>query len=86
MLILLTILKLPLLLLITLPYRGVRWLLWFIAEFCRRMYRAIVAAPGMVFIHGPIAAYRRLVRLRNWLLRIIETAQSESAKWRFSPL
>ena len=81
MLILLTVLKLPLLL-ITLPYRGVRWLLRFIAELCRRLYRAIVATPGLVFIHGPVAAYRRIVRFRNWLLNIIETAQAESAKWK----
>jgi hypothetical protein len=35
-----------------------------------------------VFIHGPVGLYRRAVRFRNWLLNIIETAQSESAKWR----
>jgi hypothetical protein len=81
MLILLTVLKLPLLL-ITLPYRGVRWLLRFIAELCRRLFRAIVATPGLVFIHGPVGLYRRAVRLRNWLLSIVETAQAESAKWR----
>jgi hypothetical protein len=81
-------LRLPLLLL-KLPFRGGRWLAARVAEFFRRMCRglratrhAIWVTPGMVFIHGPVGAYRRIVRLRNWLLRIIETAQSESAKWK----
>jgi hypothetical protein len=85
MLLLLTVLKLP----IVLPYRGVRLLLHMIVAFVRSVFRAvravfraIVATPGMVFIHGPVGAYRRVIRFRDWLLRIIETAQSESAKWK----
>jgi hypothetical protein len=78
MLILLTILKLP----VVLPYRGVRWLVRFIVEFLRRIARAVIATPGLVFVRTPVGAYRRLVRLRNWLLRIIETAQAESTKWK----
>ena len=78
MLILLTILKMP----VVLPYRGVRWLLRFIVEFFRRVFRAIVATPGMVFIHGPVGLYRRIVRLRNWALAKVEYLQSESAKWK----
>jgi hypothetical protein len=78
MLILLTILKLP----FVLPYRGGRWLVRFIAEFCRRIFRAVVATPGMVFIHGPVGLYRRIVRFRNWLLAKIEYLQSESQKWK----
>ena len=78
MLLMLTLLKMP----IVLPYRGIRWLVRFIIEFFRRLFRAIIATPGMIFIHGPVGLYRRIVRLRNWILRIIETAQSESAKWK----
>jgi hypothetical protein len=78
MLLLLTILKLP----VVLPYRGMRWLLRFIAEFCRRIFRAIVATPGMVFVHGPVGLYRRIVRVRDWMLAKVEYLQSESAKFR----
>jgi hypothetical protein len=78
MLLLLTILKLP----VVLPYRGGRWLVRFIAEFCRRVYRAIIATPGMVFIHGPVGLYRRIVRVRDWILAKVEYLQSESAKFR----
>jgi len=76
MLILLTLLKMP----VVLPYRGMRWLLRFIAEFCRRVYRVIVATPGLIFVHGPVGIYRRIVRLRNWALAKVEYLQSESAK------
>ena len=78
MLILLTLLKMP----VVLPYRGMRWLLRFIAEFCRRVYRVIVATPGLIFVHGPVGIYRRIVRLRNWALAKVEYLQSESAKWK----
>ena len=88
MLIVLTILRLPFLLL-KLPYRGGRWLVGRIVEFGQRafrmiraMLRVIWATPGFFFITVPMAAYRRLVRLRNRVLRIIETAESESAKWK----
>ena len=74
----LMLLKLP----FVLPFRGVRLLVRFIVEFCRRLFRAIVATPGMVFIHGPVGLYRRIVRLRNWALGKIEYLQSESAKWK----
>ena len=78
MLLMLTILKLP----IVLPYRGIRWLVRFIVEFCRRVFRAIVATPGLIFVHGPVGIYRRIVRLRNWALAKVEYLQSESAKWK----
>jgi hypothetical protein len=57
-------------------------LLHIVVEFVKAVFRAIVATPGMVFVHGPVGVYRRIVRFRDWLLRIIETAQSESAKWK----
>jgi hypothetical protein len=88
MLIALTILRLPFLLL-KLPYRGGSWLVGRIVEFFWRMgrmiraiLRVIWATPGMVFIHGPVGVYRRIVRFRNWLLAKVEYIQSESQKWR----
>jgi len=78
MLIALTLLKLP----VVLPYRGGRWLVRLIVEFLRRIARAVIATPGLVFVRAPVGAYRRFMRLRDRVLRIIETAQSESAKWR----
>jgi hypothetical protein len=85
MLLLLTVLKLP----IVLPYRGVRLLLHMIVAFVRSVFRAvravfraIVATPGFVFIKTPVAAYRRIVRFRDWLLAKVEYLQAESAKWK----
>lgn len=74
MLLMLTVLKLP--------YRGARWLKRLVFRFIQRVFRAIVATPGMVFIHGPVGLYRSIVRLRNWALAKIEYLQSESAKWK----
>ena len=78
MLLMLTVLKLP----VVLPYRAGRWLIGRIVAFVRRVARVIWATPGFVFIRVPVAAYRRLARLRNRVLGIIETAQTESAKWK----
>ena len=78
MLLMLTALKM----LFTLPYRGVRLLVHFIAEFFRRMFRVIVATPGMILIHGPVGVYHGISRFRNWLLAKVEYLQSESAKWK----
>lgn len=81
MLIMLTMLKLMLTILI-LPYRAARWLVGFIVEFFRRMGRVVWAMPGFFVIRVPVATYRRIVRVRDWLLVKVEYLQSESAKFR----
>ena len=74
MLILLTILKLP--------YRGVRWLLLHAWYVIRAIFLGMAATPGIVFVRGPVGAYRKVARFRNWLLAKVEYLQSESAKWK----
>ena len=74
MLILLTILRLP--------YRGVRWLVLHAWYVIRATFLGMAATPGIVFVRGPVGAYRKLTRFRNWLLAKVEYLQSESAKWK----
>jgi hypothetical protein len=50
--------------------RGIRFVL-------RSIHRGFFS-----ILHSPVGAYRRLVKIRDWVLAKIELAQSESAKWR----
>ena len=60
--------------LITYPFRKIY------ALFCA-IGRAIVATPGAI-IRVPLAIYRRMVAIRDWVLHKVEYLQTESAKWR----
>ena len=41
-----------------------------------------IKSSPMAFIRSPITTYRRLIRVRNWLLVKVEYLQSESQKWK----
>ena len=45
------------------------------------LYRGIKASP-MALLRSPITIYRRVVKVRNWLLEKYEYLSSESAKWK----
>ena len=60
--------------LLTAPFR----LLWW---FVQSLGLAIAATPGILW-RIPVRAYRRLMRVRDWLLVKIEFLQAESAKWK----
>lgn len=60
--------------LLTAPFRLVWW-------FVKSLGLAIAATPGILW-RIPVRAYRRLMRVRDWLLVKIEFLQAESAKWK----
>jgi hypothetical protein len=60
--------------------RGVIATPMFIYRCIRAIVRGVIATP-MAILRSPITTYRRLVRVRNWLLALVERLQSESAKW-----
>ena len=43
--------------------------------------RGIIASP-MALLRSPITTYRKIVKVRNWILEKVEYLQSESAKWK----
>ena len=45
------------------------------------LYRGIKASP-MALLRSPIAFYRRVVTVRNWILEKVDYLNSESAKWK----
>jgi hypothetical protein len=64
-----------------LVWRGIVGSVRFIYRCIRGFVRGVIATP-MAVIRSPITMYRRLVRVRNWLLAKVEYLQGESAKWR----
>ena len=45
------------------------------------LYRGIKASP-MALLRSPITFYRRVVKVRNWILEKVDYLNSESAKWK----
>ena len=45
------------------------------------LYRGIKASP-MAMLRSPMAFYRRVVKVRNWILEKVDYLNSESAKWK----
>jgi hypothetical protein len=41
-----------------------------------------IKASPMAILRSPITTYKRIVRVRNWILEKVEYLQSESAKWK----
>jgi hypothetical protein len=60
--------------LFTAPFLLIYW-------FAMNLMLAVLATPGILW-RLPVRAYRRIVRLRNWLLAKVEYAQAESQKWK----
>ena len=60
--------------LLTAPFR----LLWL---FVKSLGLAIAATPGILW-RLPVRAYRRMMRVRDWILVKVEFLQAESAKWK----
>jgi len=53
----------------------------FIWWFVKSIGLAVAATPGILW-RLPIRGYRRLIRVRDWLLARVEYLQAESAKWK----
>ena len=47
----------------------------------KSLYRGMKASP-MAMLRSPITFYRRVVKVRNWILEKVEYLNSESAKWK----
>jgi hypothetical protein len=41
-----------------------------------------IKASPMAILRSPVTTYKRIVRVRNWILEKVEYLQSESAKWK----
>jgi hypothetical protein len=60
--------------LVTAPFLLIWW-------FVKSFGLAVAATPGILW-RLPVRGYRRLMRLRDWLLVKVEFLQAESAKWK----
>ena len=47
----------------------------------KSLYRGMKASP-MAMLRSPITLYRRVVKVRNWILEKVDYLNSESAKWK----